>query len=258
MPRTSSMPACSSRRRHPDPIPRRMARPQRKEFRVAKVILTDIEGTTSSIRFVKDVLFPYARERLPAFIETHANTPEVQHWLHEAAKEAGWVAASRQEIIDLLVSWIDADRKSTALKALQGMIWKDGYESGEYRAHLYPEVAARLRAWHREGKRLYVYSSGSVPAQQLFFGHSEAGDLTPLFDGYFDTETGGKREAESYRRIAEAIGLPASEILFLSDIVEELDAARAAGLATTLLARAPTTCPIDGVHPCVADFDAIA
>lgn len=235
-----------------------MARPQRKEFRVAKAILTDIEGTTSSIRFVKDVLFPYARRRLPAFIETHADTPELQHWLHEAAKEAGWVAASRQEIIDLLISWIDADRKSTALKALQGMIWKDGYESGEYRAHLYPEVAARLRAWRGEGKRLYVYSSGSVPAQQLFFGHSEAGDLTPLFDGYFDTETGGKREAGSYRRIAEAIGLPAPEILFLSDIVEELDAARAAGLATTLLARAPTACPADGTHPCVADFDAIA
>ncbi len=225
---------------------------------MAKAILTDIEGTTSSIRFVKDVLFPYARQRLPAFIETHADTPEVQHWLHEAAKEAGWVSASRQEIIDLLISWIDADRKSTALKALQGMIWKDGYESGEYRAHLYPEVAARLRAWRDEGKRLYVYSSGSVPAQKLFFGYSEGGDLTPLFDGYFDTETGGKREADSYRRIADAIGLPASEILFLSDIVEELDAAHAAGMATTLLARAPDTCPVNGTHACVADFDAIA
>lgn len=224
---------------------------------MTQAILTDIEGTTSSITFVKDVLFPYARERLPAFVETHADTPEVQHWLHEAAKEAGLVSATQQEIIDLLLAWIDADRKSTALKALQGMIWKDGYANGEYRAHLYPEVAARLRAWRATGKRLYVYSSGSVPAQKLFFGHSEAGDLTPLFDGYFDTETGGKREAEAYRRIATAIGLPPDAILFLSDVVEELDAARAAGLETTLLARAPATCPADSAHRCVADFDAI-
>ncbi|MGN6518300.1 MAG: acireductone synthase [Dokdonella sp.] len=220
-------------------------------------ILTDIEGTTSSISFVKDVLFPYARERLPAFIETHADDPEVQHWLHEAAKEAGLVSASRQELIELLIGWIHADRKSTALKALQGMIWKDGYTSGEYRAHVYPEVAARLRAWQAAGKRLYVYSSGSVPAQRLFFAHTEAGDLTPCFSGYFDTETGPKREAESYRRIASAIGEPPAAILFLSDIVEELDAAAAAGLGTTLLARAPGACPAAGAHRCVNDFDAV-
>jgi len=221
-------------------------------------ILTDIEGTTSSIDFVKDVLFPYARERLPAFVVTHADAPEVQHWLHEAAREAGLVSASQQEVIDLLLGWIDADRKSTALKALQGMIWKDGYAAGEYRAHVYPEVAARLRAWRADGLRLYVYSSGSVAAQKLFFGHSEAGDLTPLFSGYFDTETGPKREAASYARIAAAIGEAPERILFLSDVVEELDAAAAAGLRTTLLARAPATCPADGRHACVADFDAIA
>ncbi|WP_395681537.1 acireductone synthase [Dokdonella sp.] len=220
-------------------------------------ILTDIEGTTSSIRFVKDVLFPYARERLPAFVVTHADDPDVQHWLHEAAKEAGLVSAGQQELIDLLIEWIDADRKSTALKALQGMIWKDGYASGEYRAHVYPEVAARLGAWHAAGKRLYVYSSGSVPAQKLFFAHTEAGDLGPLFSGYFDTETGPKREAESYRRIAHAIGAAPGEILFLSDIVEELDAAAAAGLHTTQIARPPSTCPSVGTHGCVADFDSV-
>ena len=224
---------------------------------MTRIILTDIEGTTSSISFVKDVLFPYARARLPAFVVTHADDAQVQHWLHEAAKEAGLVSASQQELIDLLVSWIDADRKSTALKALQGMIWKDGYASGEYRSHIYPEVPARLRAWKEAGKHLYVYSSGSVPAQKLLFGHTDAGDLTPLFDGYFDTETGGKREAESYRRIAAAIGVAPAQILFLSDIVEELDAAHAAGLQTTLLARAPSTCPAPSAHPCVADFDAI-
>ena len=202
-----------------------------------RAILTDIEGTTSSISFVKDVLFPFARERLPAFIVTHADRADVQHWLHEAAKEAGLVSASEQEIIDLLVGWIDADRKSTALKALQGMIWKEGYADGEYRAHVYPEVPARLRAWQAEGKRLYVYSSGSVQAQKLIFGCSEAGDLSGLFSGYFDTTSGPKREVESYRTIAAAIGLPGEEILFLSDIVQELDAAQQAGLQTIGLAR---------------------
>lgn len=223
-----------------------------------RAILTDIEGTTSSISFVKDVLFPYARARLPAFVETHADTPEVQHWLHEAAREAGLVSASRQEIIDLLLGWIDADRKSTALKALQGMIWHDGYRDRDFTAHIYPDAARRLREWHAAGLALYVYSSGSVAAQKLLFGHTDAGNLLDVFSGYFDTEIGHKREDASYRRIVERIGLPADTILFLSDIVEELDAARAAGLRTTLLARAPAACPPDGSHPCVADFDAIA
>ena len=222
-----------------------------------KAIVTDIEGTTSSISFVKDVLFPFARKRLPAFVETHADTPEVQHWLHEAAREAGLIEASRTEIIDLLVNWIDADRKVTSLKALQGMIWKEGYESEDYRAHLYPDVADCLRAWHAQDIALYVYSSGSVAAQKLFFRYSEAGDLTGLFSGYFDTETGPKRAANSYKIIADSIGAPPADILFLSDIVDELDAAAAAGLNTTLLCRAPQTCPLQPTHVCVADFKAI-
>jgi enolase-phosphatase E1 len=222
-----------------------------------RAIVTDIEGTTSSIRFVKDVLFPHARKRLPAFVETHGDRPEVQHWLHEAAKEAGYVEAARQEIVELLLRWIDADRKSTALKALQGMIWKEGYEAGDYRAHVYPEVAARLRAWRAQGLRLYVYSSGSVPAQQLFFQYSEAGDLTPLFAGYFDTETGPKRERVSYERIADAIGEQPEHLLFLSDIVEELDAAREAGFHTTWLVRPPHPLPAGSRHPAAADFDTV-
>ncbi|MGE7136851.1 acireductone synthase [Luteibacter sp. NPDC031894] len=221
-----------------------------------RAILTDIEGTTSSIDFVKDVLFPYARRHLPAFVETHTDQAEVQHWLHEAAKEAGIVEATRGEIIDLLVRWIDEDRKSTALKALQGMIWREGYESNAYVSHMYPEVAARLRAWHAQGLKLYVYSSGSVPAQKLLFGFSESGDLTPLFSGYFDTQTGHKREVASYRRIAEAIELPAEQVLFLSDIREELDAAREAGMRTIQLIRPPLPLNDNG-HPAVADFDAI-
>ena len=222
-----------------------------------RAILTDIEGTTSSISFVHDVLFPYARKRLPAFVETHGDLPEVQHWLHEAAKEVGIVEASRQEIIELLLRWIDEDRKSTALKALQGMIWKEGYEAGDYQSHMYPEVAARLRAWRGDGLALYVYSSGSVQAQQLLFKFSEAGDLTPLLAGYFDTETGPKREAGSYTRIAEAIGEQPGHILFLSDIVQELDAAKAAGLHTGWLQRAPMLPAVHADHPAYPNFDAV-
>ncbi len=222
-----------------------------------RAILTDIEGTTSSISFVRDVLFPYARKRLPAFVETHGDTPEVQHWLHEAAKEAGLVEVSRQGMIELLLQWIDQDRKSSALKALQGMIWKEGYEAGDYRAHMYPEVAARLRAWRADGLRLYVYSSGSVPAQQLLFRYSDAGDLTPLFAGYFDTETGPKRDTASYARIAEAMGEQPQHILFLSDIGEELDAAQRAGFHTGWLIREALPLPAAPRHPVHVDFDDI-
>jgi enolase-phosphatase E1 len=222
-----------------------------------ETILTDIEGTTSSIAFVKDVLFPYSRERLPAFIEMHADETEVQRCLRDTARDAGVVENDRRALVHTLLRWIDEDRKATPLKMLQGMIWRDGYERGAYRAHLYPEVAPKLREWKAAGLRLYVYSSGSVQAQKLFFGHSEAGDLAPLFDGFFDTEIGGKRERGSYLRIAQAIGTPPNRILFLSDIEAELDAARGAGMHTTQVCRPPEHCRLDAKHPCVSDFNAI-
>jgi len=223
-----------------------------------RAILTDIEGTTSSIAFVKDVLFPYARRHLPAFVDTQIDDPAVQHWLHEAAKDAGIVWAERAEVVALLQRWIDEDRKATPLKALQGMIWDEGYRRGDYTAHVYPDVAPALQRWQERGIALYVYSSGSVEAQKLFFGFCDAGNLTPYFAGYFDTETGPKREQRSYAKIAQSIGVPAHEILFLSDIVEELDAARAAGFRTTLVARPPATCAAGASHPCVSEFGAIA
>lgn len=222
-----------------------------------RAVLTDIEGTTSSIAFVKDVLFPYTRERLPRFIETHRGDPAVAHWLDATARESGIDDPASRRVIDTLLRWIDEDRKATPLKALQGMIWEAGYAAGDYRAHVYPEVPAKLREWKARGLKLYVYSSGSVAAQQLFFGHSEAGDLAPLFDGWFDTEIGGKRERGSYLRIAEAIGVAIPDIVFLSDVVAELDAARGAGMQTLQLCRPPARCPDPGTHPCVADFDAI-
>lgn len=199
-------------------------------------ILTDIEGTTSSISFVKDVLFPYARRALPGFVAEHGQEPDVRRWLDIVATECGGICQD-QMIVETLQGWIDTDRKHTALKALQGMIWEAGYRDADFTAHIYPDAAPALRAWRDAGLPLYVYSSGSVPAQKLFFGHSDAGDLTGLFSGWFDTEIGGKREAVSYARIAETIGKPAGEILFLSDVVEELDAAREAGLQTVLIDR---------------------
>ncbi|MFT4255839.1 MAG: acireductone synthase [Pseudoxanthomonas sp.] len=199
-------------------------------------ILTDIEGTTSSISFVKDVLFPYARRALPGFVAEHGDEPQVRQWLDAVAAENGGICKD-EVIVETLQGWIDQDRKHTALKALQGMIWQAGYRDADFTAHIYPDAAPVLRGWHDAGLPLYVYSSGSVPAQKLFFGHSDAGDLTGLFNGWFDTEIGGKRESESYRRIAAAIGLPPAQILFLSDVVEELDAAREAGLRTVLVDR---------------------
>lgn len=227
------------------------------EFRGVRAVLTDIEGTTSSIAFVKDVLFPYARQHLPRFIEAHRTEPEVARWLDAAAREAGIEDPTSRRVIDTLLRWIDEDRKATPLKALEGMIWQAGYAAGDYRAHVYPEVPGRLRAWKAQGCKLYVYSSGSVSAQKLFFGHSEAGNLAPLFDGWFDTEIGGKRERGSYLRIAEAIALAPPAIVFLSDISAELDAARGAGMQTVQLCRPPANCPEAGTHACVADFDSI-
>ena len=199
-------------------------------------ILTDIEGTTSSISFVKDVLFPYARRALPGFVREHGDDPEVRRWLDVVATEHGSIC-SDDVIVETLQGWIDQDRKHTALKALQGLIWEAGYRDADFTAHIYPDAAPALRDWHAQGYPLYVYSSGSVPAQKLFFGHSDAGDLSPMFSGWFDTEVGGKREAASYRAIAEHIGVPPGDILFLSDVVEELDAARDAGLQTCLIDR---------------------
>ncbi|MEO7691018.1 MAG: acireductone synthase [Sphingomonas sp.] len=194
-----------------------------------RAILTDIEGTTSSIAFVAETLFPYARERLPVFVATHPD--ETAPILAEvAAMEPGDPVAT-------LTRWIDEDRKATPLKTLQGMIWADGYRERAFTGHIYPDAVAALRRWHAAGIALYVFSSGSVAAQKLLFRHSDAGDLTPLFSGYFDTTTGPKREAASYHAIADAIGLAANEILFLSDTSQEIAAAREAGLSALLIDR---------------------
>lgn len=200
------------------------------------VILTDIEGTTGSISFVRDVLFPYARAALPGFVRARGDEPKVRALLDQVATEHGAMCDDAM-IVETLQGWIDQDRKHTVLKALQGMIWEDGYRDGDFTAHIYPDVAPALQAWHAAGHALAVYSSGSVPAQKLFFGHSDAGDLLPLFDHFFDTEVGHKRDADSYRLIADRLGRSPGHIVFLSDVIAELDAARKAGMRTVLLDR---------------------
>ena len=199
-------------------------------------ILTDIEGTTSSLSFVRDVLFPYSRTHLPAFIKAHAQDPLIQKEL-EAINQLKGAVLSQEEAIDQLLTWIQQDQKVTPLKALQGLIWEAGYEQGDFHGHLYEDAARMLKVWASQGLKLYVFSSGSIKAQKLLFGHTEEGDLSPLFSDFFDTRIGSKQDPEAYRAIARATRQPASSILFLSDIGTELDAARAAGMATTQLIR---------------------
>ncbi len=220
-----------------------------------KAIVTDVEGTTTSLSFVKDVLFPYARARLPEFVRAHRNDPLVRQFLDDTAKAAGR-ALDEDGAIAQLIEWIDQDKKITPLKALQGMIWEQGYRHRDFTGHVYADAARHLAQWHARGLKLYVFSSGSVQAQKLIFGYSDCGDLTPLFSGYFDTTIGAKRVPESYAAISAAIGAAPAEILFLSDTKEELDAARRAGMYTVQLVR-DGTLAVDAAHPQVTDFDAL-
>jgi len=225
----------------------------------ARAIVTDIEGTTSAIAFVKDVLFPYADARLDAYVADHRDAPAVANAMREAALAAGEPGAGDARVLEHLHAWIAEDRKATSLKTLQGLIWSEGYAGGELLGHLYPDVPPVLAAWRAAGIALYVYSSGSVIAQKVLFAHTFAGDLRPLFGGHFDTTIGAKREAASYAAIAAETGFAPSEMLFLSDIEEELDAARAAGLQTARLLRPADTEPgATTTHAGYVDFAALS
>lgn len=205
------------------------------EVHNVRAVLTDIEGTTTSLAFVKEELFPYARQHLPDYVRSHA--AEIATIAPEMRAAAGADALSTQETIDIFLRWMDEDRKVTPLKRLQGMIWRSGYESGQLRAHVYPDAVKALRKWDAGGMKLYVYSSGSVDAQRLLFAHTSHGDLTQLFSGYFDTTIGSKLEARSYREIAQSLSLAAREVVFISDHAGETRAAAAAGMPTVLMAR---------------------
>ncbi|CQD40166.1 acireductone synthase [Yersinia mollaretii] len=220
-----------------------------------QAIVTDIEGTTTDIRFVHQVLFPYARERLTPFLLEHQQDDNIAGALADLRHELAQPDADIETLIAALHRFMDEDRKSTALKAIQGIIWRTGYLQGDFRGHLYPEVAQQLADWQQQGLGLYVYSSGSVAAQKLLFGYSDAGDLRPLFSGYFDTHVGAKREIASYQNIASQLALAPQDLLFLSDIRQELDAAQLAGWHTCQLIRdLPDN---ESHHPQVNRFDQI-
>ncbi len=220
-----------------------------------RAIVTDIEGTTSSLSFVKDVLFPYARARMETFVAERGSEPGVRELLDEVAAIAGRRLDERETVAQLR-TWIDEDRKITPLKALQGLIWEQGYRRGDLTGHFYEDAVRRLRDWRRDGLSLFVFSSGSVHAQQLLFGHAGAGDLTPLISGWFDTRVGAKGERESYRRIAAETGFAPEAMLFLSDIPAELDAAAAAGMRTVQLCREGEA-QAPGAHDTAGSFDEV-
>jgi enolase-phosphatase E1 len=217
-----------------------------------RAVLLDIEGTTTPIAFVTEVLFPYARRHVRPYLEQHLDSPAHESlWAglraeHEADRRSDarlpeWSEAprsSRVEAIEAYVAWLmDRDRKSTGLKELQGRIWEEGYTGGDLVGEVFPDVPAALARWHAERRLVGIFSSGSTRAQRLLFGHSSAGDLTPYLTAYFDTTTGPKAEPSSYARIAESLRIAPEEIVFVSDSVRELDAARACGMRTRLAVR---------------------
>jgi enolase-phosphatase E1 len=233
-------------------------------------LLLDIEGTTTPVDFVTRVLFPYARGHVRDFLTRRAS--EVHHDLalllseHEADEREGrspppWRDGSPAESLDsaaTYVHWLmDRDRKSTALKALQGRIWDEGYQAGHLLGQVYPDVPRAFARWRAQGRDVAIFSSGSVLAQKLLFSRSEAGDLTPFLRGYFDTTTGAKGDPESYRKIARTLGEEPQAVLFLSDVTAELDAARAAGMATGLCVREGARPGTTTDHPVVRSFDEV-
>ncbi len=221
-------------------------------------ILTDIEGTTTSVSFVYDTLFPYFTKHFAGFYTRHYphyGLAEQLEAVMQTVREEENKIIGPIEAVDQLLAWTAADRKHPALKALQGSVWRAAYEAGEIQGHIYDDVLPALQRWQNAGYGLGIYSSGSVEAQQLLFGHSVFGDLRPFFAHYFDTKVGHKREAASYRNIEAALGIPAADILFLSDVEAELDAAAEAGFQTIQLVRPGNQAGTR--HRVVADFSEI-
>lgn len=245
-----------------------------------EVVILDIEGTTTPITFVHDVLFPYARARVRAYLDDTARSDaEVRQIVEDlrlelpasgfqppadgtnpdsGSRELGAGSEKLEADVVSYIYWLmDRDRKSRPLKALQGRIWEQGYATGALEGEVYPDVRDAFVRWAAAGIRIGIFSSGSVLAQQLLFAHSTAGDLSSFLSSYFDTRVGAKTEAESYSRMSTALAVPPSSVLFVSDVAGELDAARAAGLHTRLCVRPPVLPPAASSHAIVESFDAI-
>lgn len=230
-----------------------------------KVVLLDIEGTTTPVSFVYNVLFPYARARLASWFAARSlsdsDAREIVEQLHRESASDGLGALpsspTSDDIVARLLAYMDQDRKSPALKMVQGRIWKDGYADGTLAGEVYPDVPDAFARWTAGGVAIGIYSSGSVLAQKLLFGQSNAGDLTPFIRWHFDTAIGAKVDASSYRRIVESVGGDAPSILFVSDVTRELDAAREAGMKTILCVRAPAPVPASAGFPVIRTFDEV-
>lgn len=224
-----------------------------------RCVLMDIEGTIISVAFVREVLFPYAKHRLAAFLREQQGAPALCQWAEACqdtvAQELGR-RPSYEELPDILCRWIEEDRKHPGLKAIQGMIWHEGYRAGAFTPGLYEDVVPVLNRWRRNGLRLALYSSGSEQAQRLLVEHTTDGDLTGLFSNFFDTSIGTKTVTDSYRRISQILALSSEDILFLSDIEAELDAAAEAGFNTTQVVRAGTNAGT--AHPVCSNFGDMA
>jgi len=228
-------------------------------------LLLDIEGTTTPVTFVSDVLFPFARKRLREFLAAHAQEPRVEAQLRALERERAledatdapprWNEGDRIASACAYLEWLmDRDRKTTPLKALQGMIWEHGYRAGDLVAPVYDDVPPAFARWRAAKREIAIFSSGSVLAQKLLFAHTNAGDLTSFLSAHFDTATGPKKEPESYRKIAAAMGKPPEQVLFVSDIAGELDAARSAGMQTFVCVRPEATAFLVGLHPVIRSF----
>ena len=220
-----------------------------------KLILLDIEGTVSPLAFVHDVMFPYARQRAGDYLATHWGTAVIAQLAHDAGVPAFATPAQAEAAVQRLM---DADAKVTGLKQLQGMIWEEGFHNGELRSRIFDDVPFALAGWCRQGREIRIYSSGSVHAQKLFFAHTKRGDLTAHLSGYYDTTTGSKREPASYTAIMADCGLSADQILFVSDVVEELNAARNAGMFTVLALRPGNSPAPPHDHPAITSFSEIS
>ena len=238
-------------------------------FSKIEIVLLDIEGTVSDVRFVYDVMFPFAKQNMKSFLDSQSETTEVRVAIEQVARDANldanhWLLDTERNNVDVerlhahLQDLMSVDSKTTGLKALQGLVWKSGFESGQLRAELFPDVLPALKLWASNGKRLFIYSSGSVLAQQLFFRYTTQGDLSELLSGYYDTTIGKKQELSSYHKIAESVGLRADRILFVSDIANELIAAEGVGMCAVASVR-PSNKPLGPLYrgPQISSFSQI-
>ncbi|KAJ9585027.1 hypothetical protein L9F63_020637 [Diploptera punctata] len=215
----------------------------------ANIVLLDIEGTTTSISYVKETLFGFIRSNLEHYVKTHWNDAEFQEDLVVLKQQAHKDKINKVEglieipdgsiaaVVKNVLWQMDLDRKTKALKQLQGHIMHEGYNNGELKGHMYPDVLPALKSWVSKGKKLYIYSSGSIEAQKLLFGHSEEGNILELFSGHFDTAVGGKTDTASYMNISNELNCRCQDVLFLTDVPKEARAAKSAGMEAVLVVR---------------------